>query len=84
MFVGLWNEQINFNLPQLSNALWLGPGQFRARVYGVSGTTNVIEASSDLNSWAPVFTNNNGGVYDFNDTSAGSFTDRFYRAKLYP
>ena len=81
MFLGRWNDQLNFNAPQLSNSLWLAAGQFRADVYGVSGVTNVVEASSDFNSWTPIATNS-VGVFKFIDPAANVYPKRFYRARI--
>ena len=83
LFLGRWNAQMNLNTPQLSNALWLGPGQFRARVYGVGGATNLVEATTDFSTWTPVSTNS-AGIYDFVDPTAGNFPRRFYRVRLSP
>jgi trimeric autotransporter adhesin len=82
-FVARWNDQLSFKTPALSNSVWLGKGQFRTRLYGVSGTTNVIEATTDFNSWTPILTNS-VGIYDVTDTSAGNYPARFYRARLVP
>ncbi len=82
-FLGLWNDQVSFKTPQLSNAAWMGNGQFRARVYSVSGTTNVIEATTNFSSWTPVMTNSIGN-FDVTDAAAGNYPRRFYRARLVP
>jgi hypothetical protein len=63
--------------------VWLGNGKFAAQVYAVNGTTNVIEASTNLSLWTPVLTNN-VGVYQFIDVTAGNYPFRFYRARLVP
>ena len=80
-FLGRWNDQLNFNTPSLSNSLWLGAGQFKARVYGANGVTNIVEASSDFNTWMPIATNS-VGIFDFIDAAAGGYSNRFYRARL--
>jgi hypothetical protein len=82
-FLGLWNDQASFRTPQLSNSAWLGNGQFRARVYSVAGTTNVVEATTDFSSWTPVATNSIGN-FDVTDTGAGASAWKFYRARLVP
>ena len=82
-FIGRWSESANFNTPQLSNPVWLTNRQFRARLYGTSGLTNIIQATTNFSSWTPILTNS-AGVYDFNDTSASNYPRRFYRAVLGP
>lgn len=82
-FVARWNDQVNFKTATLSNSAWLGNSQFRARVYAASGTTNVIEASTDFVSWVPVSTNSIG-ILDFTDSGAGAYPIRFYRTRLVP
>jgi len=45
----------------------------------------VIEATTDLTHWAPLFTNASGvGTISIIDTDAGSFPSRFYRARTPP
>jgi hypothetical protein len=60
-------------------------GQFALTLAGVpgyepavSGTTYVIEASTDLVNWIPVYTNT--APFTFVDTNAGQFSQRFYRS----
>jgi hypothetical protein len=82
-YLGHWNDQFNFNTPQLINPLWLGNGQFRMKLYGIGGLTNIIQATTNFYSWVPVLTNT-AGIYDFTDSSASSYPHRFYRATLVP
>jgi hypothetical protein len=43
----------------------------------------VIDASADLRNWRPIFTNPPSfGVLQFIDSSAASYTNRFYRASI--
>ncbi|MFZ0827655.1 MAG: hypothetical protein WAO02_09560 [Verrucomicrobiia bacterium] len=81
--IGRWNDQVNFNIPQIINPAWLGNGQFRMELYGIPGLTNIIQATTNLSSWVPVLTNS-AGIYDFTDTSATNYLHRFYRATLGP
>lgn len=81
MFLAHWNEQTNFNTPQFVNAQWLSNGQFRTRVYGVSGITNVIDVTTDFQSWSPIATNSTG-VFDYTDPATPLPDKRFYRARL--
>jgi hypothetical protein len=79
--IGRWNDQINFDRPQLINPARLTNGQFRVRLVGISGITNLIQASTNLSSWTPVLTNSTG-IYDFTDAASTNFVRRFYRALL--
>jgi hypothetical protein len=81
LFVGHWNDQTNFDVPQLAHPQRLAGQQFSTRVFGVSGSTNVIEATTNFVSWTPIATNSSG-VYDFTDPNSSSFTKRFYRGRL--
>jgi hypothetical protein len=83
MFLAHWNEQTNFNIPQVGNPRWTAPGQFQGRVYGVTGVTNIVEASANLSSWTPILTNSTG-VYDFVDPASSFLPKQFYRARLGP
>ena len=78
-----WNSQSNFDVPQLILPLWIRPNQFDARLFGVAGLTNVVQASADLKLWTAIATNTNG-VYEFADTNASGFPARYYRAVLAP
>ena len=80
-FIGRWNDLENFDAPQLINPAWLTNHQFQARLLGISGMTNIVQASSDLATWVPILTNS-AGVYDFTDPSASEYSFRFYRAFL--
>jgi hypothetical protein len=83
MFIGHWNDEINFNTPKLVDPHWLSNSQFRVRLYGASGLTNLIEATTNLTDWASVWTNTSG-VYDFTDKTATNYSRRFYRVKVLP
>jgi hypothetical protein len=56
---------------------------FKIQLSGPSGTNYVIQASTDLKNWTPIFTNAapTGGI-SFTDTAASSLPFRYYRAKL--
>ncbi len=61
-------------------------GPFALRVFAGPNRTCVIEVSSDLAGWSPVFTNTTAlsGTFDFTDAGSGSYTSRFYRAVSLP
>ena len=79
--VGHWNDQVNFNVPQLINPNWLSQGHFQTRLFGVPGVTNIIQATTNFVVWTPVFTNS-AGIYDFTDSNSPAFPHRFYRGVL--
>ena len=82
-YLARWNEHTNFHTPTLVNPAWLPGRHFRARLVGVAGLTNVIQATTDFDSWTPVLTNS-VGLFDFTDTAAADHPRRFYRALLGP
>jgi hypothetical protein len=56
-------------------------GAFSLQTAGVAGGTYVIESSSDLINWVPLFTNNApNGLLSFTDTNAATLPFQFYRA----
>ena len=59
----------------------LDSSQFHFRVSGAPGAAYVVEASADFVEWTPVFTNtvSSTGYFDFVETQAGNFPQRFYR-----
>jgi uncharacterized repeat protein (TIGR03803 family) len=65
-----------------ASAAQYSSGQFTLTLTNLTGQgTLVIEASSDLRQWTPVFTNPPAyGTLPFIDANAGAYTDRFYRA----
>jgi len=65
-----------------AGGLALGSAQFHFRVSGPPGTTYVVEASSDLSAWTPVFTNtvSSAGYFDCVDSQFNNPPQRFYRA----
>ena len=81
-YLGRWNDQTNFYTPQISS-LFVTNGQFRMRLFGTGGLTNIVQATTNFTVWTGVLTNNDG-VYDFTDTSASNLPFRFYRAELGP
>jgi hypothetical protein len=80
-FLGHWNDQMNFNTPQLISPNWLQGGQFKARIFGVPGVTNIVQATTNFIVWTPVLTNS-AGIYDFIDSNSPAYPYRFYRGVL--
>jgi hypothetical protein len=56
--------------------------RFALGVAGISGHQYVVEASTDLVNWVPVYTNN--APFTFTDPDAGKFLQRFYRSVYAP
>jgi hypothetical protein len=54
-------------------------GRFSLTVTGVAGNQYVVEASSDLVHWTPVYTNT--ASFTFVDDQSGQFAQRFYRTE---
>jgi len=81
-FLGRWNDQDNFNTPQIKSLLETN-GQFRMRLLGISGLTNIIQATTNFAAWTPILTNT-AGIYDFTDPNSAAYPRRFYRALLGP
>ena len=69
--------------PQLSAPGMVGPGTFQMHVDSTPGQPWAVQISTNLVSWASVFTNQSGGAMDFVDAYATNL-DRFYRAWLVP
>lgn len=57
-------------------------GNFQINFVSGSGQTNIIEASTNLVNWVPIYTN--VGSITFTDSAANGFRYRFYRAKTLP
>jgi hypothetical protein len=60
----------------------LNGGQFGFNLTGPLGKSVVVEASTDLANWLPVWTNTFVGTLNFNDPQGGGTFNRFYRARL--
>jgi hypothetical protein len=71
------------DLPQLSG-MTVRPGAVQLVLNGAAGSICVIEASSNLASWSPVFTNTvpAAGSMLLNDPGAAGQKQRFYRAVI--
>lgn len=61
-------------------------GSFQLHVAATTNITCVLQTSSDLGSWAPIFTNSTGtsGGFDFTDAPSPNQAQRFYRAVMAP
>ena len=77
---GLSNEA-RYTVPIQAASLKAAPlsnGSFGLSVAGGAGETYVVEASTDLIHWVPVATNT--ASFNFVDSQAGKYAQRFYRA----
>jgi subtilisin family serine protease len=80
---GLLNLYNALNPPILMTLLSApGAQPFQVRVSGGSKRSYVIEASTDLAAWSPIFTNTTSAAFtfDFTDDSSAIAEHRFYRA----
>jgi len=57
-------------------------GQFFSVLTGPPGQMVVVDASTDLVSWLPIWTNTFAGSLNFSDPQSNIFSNRFYRAHL--
>ena len=57
-------------------------GQFSFNLTGPAGQLVVVEASTDLLSWLPLWTNTFAGALNFRDPQIRAVSKRFYRAHL--
>jgi subtilase family serine protease len=95
-FGGTNFQTVNINVlpppnptPNITGVAGNPDGSFTLNLAGASGYTYILETTTDLfssASWQPVATNTLGtnGVWQFNDTSATNFSQRFYRLMLAP
>jgi hypothetical protein len=65
--------------PRIFNSTFVA-GQFRFDVTAPPGQSVIVEASPDLMSWLPVWTNTSS--LDFSDSQSGGFSNRFYRSAV--
>ncbi|HEX3720789.1 MAG TPA: choice-of-anchor tandem repeat GloVer-containing protein [Verrucomicrobiae bacterium] len=79
--LGITNVPISFAVGD--GGFSYGDGQATLELTNLAGQgALVIDASTDLINWIPIFTNPPGfGVLQFIDTDAGTYTNRFYRAR---
>jgi len=61
-------------------------GPFQLRVNGGLNRTCVLEATSNLMNWSPIFTNatSTNGTFDFTDSQSANLPQRFFRATASP
>ena len=84
-----WNNTIRKGYPVNVPAaiVTLGPsfgfsgGQFGFNLTWPAGQLVVVEASTDLVSWLPLWTNTFAGALNFSDPQRGVYPNRFYRAR---
>lgn len=71
--------------PQLTGTFIYSSGTFQFAVAGTTGKL-VVEASTNLMDWTPVYTNPAPYTvpFSFTDPAAGGYQDRFYRAVTVP
>ena len=72
--------------PSLGGSTFHNDGSFTLTLTGQPNQTYVIDASTDFLNWSPVSTNtaSAGGKFQFTDSNVGSYTQRFFRARVLP
>jgi len=77
------NATLTVATPLILSAGGFVTNGFNLTVTGPVSVSVVIEASADLTTWAPIYTNDTGlvGGFTFADPAAFSFLQRFYRAR---
>jgi uncharacterized repeat protein (TIGR03803 family) len=80
--LSILGEPVSFN----THSLLYSSGYFNLQINGLTGQGQVvIDASTNLIQWTPIFTNPSGfGAISFTDSNAASFPYRFYRATVPP
>src|SRR5882724_1241564 len=68
--------------PQLSATFVITNGLFQFAITSDAGKTNIIQASTILVDWIPIYTN--VGSFIFTDPKATNYPDRFYRDLILP
>ncbi|HTA94849.1 MAG TPA: DUF11 domain-containing protein, partial [Verrucomicrobiae bacterium] len=63
--------------PQLSGTLTAANHTFQFTITSAANQTNVVQASTNLVNWIPIYTN--VGPFTFTDPKASNYLDRFYR-----
>jgi hypothetical protein len=83
-----YNYSIRKGSPAPMGFLLFGPrigfnsGQFGLFLTGSAGQSVVVEGSTDLMSWLPIWTNTFAGALNFVDPQSAVYSNRFYRARL--
>jgi hypothetical protein len=80
-----WVDQVGFvpaaavQPPTLVSPRYLPGGSFACEVTGSPGATYIVQGSTELQTWMPLFTNT--APFTFTDPLAGQFPTRVYRAR---
>jgi hypothetical protein len=71
---------------RLTGIPFTGNGPFQLHLSATTNLTCVIQVSSNLASWFPLFTNttSSDGTFDFTDLQSTNLALRFYRAVTSP
>ena len=70
-----------FPAPRILSHVFNG-GQFSFDLTGPTGYSVVVEASTDLTNWLPIWTNTFAGPTNFSDAQSGVYSNRFYRTRV--
>jgi len=72
------------NSPPLLSAPWITNDIFQIPITGAPGQSCVIQTSTNLTDWEPIYTNILGGEFQFSDTNIAAWPHRFFRAVTPP
>ena len=75
-------DVVNNVIDFATSASKMTTGGFSLQLSTPAGSNVVVEASSDLRTWTPIYTNlNSTGSVSFSDTGATNYSCRYYRAR---
>jgi hypothetical protein len=78
-------EIVSSQPPPVLGIVQLNGAQFVISVNGVSGQTNVLQVSTNLQTWVPVATNIlTSGRWNYTNNAPPNVSDQFYRALVSP
>jgi len=84
VIAGILSAQSVFATIDAALQMQLGNNQFRFTVNGWTGTNYVVQATTNLTTTNWISLTTNAAPFLFTQTNASLFSQRFYRAKIWP